>query len=96
MLISPYVTPGTACERDVIEAIGEAAYRRLRASPKFVVVYQNKNADVMPGFERVYSIPSHRFSPDASRPELNRHSFYDEAGFGFVVLYRRVAQQEAP
>ena len=92
VLINPFVTSGSVCEQDVIKTIGKAAHLRLRAPPTFVLVYQKKNADVIPGFERSFAIPSHRFFPDGSRPELNRHSFYREVGSGLIVLYRRVVR----
>jgi hypothetical protein len=96
LLIRPYVTPGSACERDVIETIGETAYRRLRAAPKFILVYQSADADLVPKFERSFSIPTHRFSPDATRPELNRRGFHSEAESGSIVLYRREIRSETP
>ena len=95
-LISPYITPGSVCEQDVIDTIGEEAHALLLAQPDLMLAYQSGNTDRVPGFEKVISVPYHRLSPDATRPELNRRSFHREKSFGYIVVYRRFGANAAP
>lgn len=91
LLVAPTLRPGSACEAEVVRTIGESGYARLRRAPERIVAFAPGLLDAPEGYRRELALALHRRTPDATRPELNRHGFHDPGSEGaHVAVYRRV------
>ena len=89
-IVVPNIEPGSVAEGVVRVKIGQDALSRFDARPKWVL-HEAPGAPVsVPGYTRI-EIPVHRLRPDdGTRPELTRHTFYQQDAVGKISLYRRV------
>ncbi len=95
LLVSPYVEAGSACEDEIVRTVGRAAWSRSTATPRFVVAFERDEVDDLPGYDKLLTNSLGRRTPTATRPALNRRSFYDaDLTTGKLMLYR--AQQAKP
>lgn len=89
-IVVPNIEPGSVAEGVVRAKIGQDAMSRFDARPKWVL-HEAPGAPVLvTGYTRI-EIPVHRLRPDdGTRPELTRHTFYQQDVVGKISLYRRL------
>jgi len=90
LIITPNLDPGSVGEKRVQLHIGDKAFAVFRKAPRWVI-YESPQAPAMvAGYERI-QLSTHRERPDdGTRPELTRHTFYNEVPTGDISLYRRI------
>lgn len=88
-IVLPQIEPGSMAEKTVRLKIGQEALSKLSVPPQWVLDEAPQSPTSVLGYERI-QIPVHRLRPDdGTRPELTRHTFYQQQSVGFVALFRR-------
>ena len=84
-LIKPPVEAGSDKEKSITTIIGESAMQAVQQAPAWVISFFP--FDEYPAQYTAESLPFYRQTPDATRPELTRHYFYDQDNPQYVYLY---------
>ncbi|MEO7104852.1 MAG: hypothetical protein ABIZ09_00640, partial [Rhodoferax sp.] len=89
-IVVPQIDPGSTEEKIVRAKIGNGALSKFKVVPHWVLHEASQAPVSVPGYERI-QIPVHRRRPDdGTRPELTRHTFYQQREVGFISLYKRL------
>jgi hypothetical protein len=90
LIVQPRIPPGSASEAAVRARIGEAALARFQPAPTWVIDELPQAPLTVAGYRSI-QFPVHRLRPDdGTRPELTRHTFYQNEVLGYATLYRRL------
>ena len=89
-LILPPVSQGSPEEEIITAVIGKKSMAALQKSPLWVISFLP--FDELLSEYSMETIPYYRKNPDATRPELTRHIFYESENIQDVYVYHRRAQ----